>query len=363
MEDTQIAALADACRAPQHMKIAVATLIGIADAATLKDQELTAALTDGIMKLTEEKSLTRIQKLLAAGKDKETPPRQEKPTSVTVRQELKIAFSNYTSINRQIESASQRGYSEAEIQEALVSAMPLDLPMRNYLEVAKLDLRETCRLIQQHFKEPSATELFATLTNASQAVDENATTFMMRLLDKRERIKLAAKQSKEASYPDALIDATYRQSLMTGLADVELRITVRDLIERKSTDNEILAEINKMMASSQERASKHCDALKAQQQQNMASEQSEHKKRKRSEDTTALLEHLNAKVQALEAQLKAKSSVEAGGFSQDKYKCDNCKRYKRQRCTHCWRCGSDTHLQRNCPQSRQKQQGNGNGSR
>ena len=357
MEDTQIAVLAEVCRATHQMKIAVATLMAITDAATLSDHELTTALTEGTMKLTDQATLTRVQKLLMADKrDKHTTPRQDKPMSVTVRQELKFTFSNYTSINRQIESASQRGYSELEIREALVSAMPVDLPLRHYLEVAQLDLPETCSLVQ----EPSATELFATLTNASQLVDENAITFMMRLLDKRERIKLATKRSKEASYPDSLIDATYRQALVTGLTDVELRITVRKLIEQNSTDEDIISEINKLTASSSKRMTKHCDALKAH-QQNSASGHTEQKNRKGSEERAELLDQLTRKIQVLEAQIKA--NQKAGKASQDKYKCDNCKHYKMQRCTHCWRCGSDSHLQRHCPRSRQEHQGNENRSR
>jgi len=348
--------LADACQASHQLKIAVATLLGVTGAAAMNEHELTASLTDSIVKLPEDQQTTqttiaRVQKLLSANKTAQEPPRQQesKPTSVTVRHELKMNFTSYTSIRRQMEGAVKKGYSEQEIQDALLNSVPADLPLKQYLEVARLDLQGTCRLIQQHFKEPSATELFTELTNASQNSDETAVNFVMRMMDKRERIKLAASGSKEPTYPDNLVDTTYHQVLVAGLVDVEMRITVRRLVEQKATDDEIIAQLNKL--SSQLKAPKLCEELKA-------NNESEMQGKKRPREAEETFEQMNAKIQALEAELKSKTTREQF----EKYKCGNCKKYNRQRCNHCWRCGSDSHLQRDCrrTQGSSKNQGNDN---
>eukprot|EP00745_Piridium_sociabile_P019216 TRINITY_DN29067_c0_g1_i1.p2 TRINITY_DN29067_c0_g1~~TRINITY_DN29067_c0_g1_i1.p2 ORF type:complete len:182 (+),score=32.90 TRINITY_DN29067_c0_g1_i1:71-547(+) len=154
--------------------------------------------------------------------------------------------------------------------------------------------------------------------------------------------------SKEASYPDSLVDATYHRTLVTGLSDVEMRITVRKLIENSATDDEIMAEINKLTSSTRNREVKHCDEVKLQQEADTSG-----KERKRCEAAEDALEQLNARIQTLEAELQGRSS-------RDKYKCKTCRRDKKQRCGHCWRCGSDSHLQRDCRRSGPQNQGNGN---
>ena len=367
MEDAQIAILAEVCRASHQLKVAAATLMGIAGAGALNDLEVTAALTNGIMKLSEpddQATVNLIQKLLIADRrDSKKFPGRNEPLSVTVRQELKMEFNSLDSVIRQIESASKRGYSDPEIKEALLNSIPRDLPIKHYLEVAQLDLQETCRVIQQYFKEPSASELFATLSKMTQMADEAATTFMMRLLEKRERLKLAAKQSKEASYPDSLIDSTYRQALVTGLADVELRIAVRALLKTNATDHEIMEEMNLLSSSSLKRERVHCDALRAEQQL-VAADQTEPREWKKSEGTAKIVDQLNAKIQALEAQMMTNPSQVVGGASNNKYRCDSCRHYRKKRSSHCWRCGSESHLQHDCKSGvRKGQQGNGDGSR
>ena len=175
-------------------------------------------------------------------------------------------------------------------------------------------------MVQQHFKEPAASELFVALTKAAQNEEESAANFMTRLMHIRERLKLAAKLSKEDSYPISLVESTYRQTLETGLSDMEMRVTTKHLLEKKASDEQILAELNKLTAASHSR-------IREPREQVVTPE--EIKPIKRQNETEGVLEQLLARIQVLEAGRK-------GGEVQRKYKCEYCRKRNKQRCSHCW---------------------------
>ena len=340
--------LAKVCHISGEMKIAVAALLGVPGAASLTEKEQIAAITNAVMKLThgEHDVLTRVRKLLSVKEVEKLSPRHKPTQVVTVKQELRLNFTSYASFRRQVEGALQKGYSDQEVQDALLNALPTDMPLKQYLEVADLDLSGMCRLVQQYFNEPSPTELFITLTNATQKQEESAANFMMRLMHDRERMKLAAKLSKEDSYPTSLVESTYRRALETGLSDMEMRVTTRDLLDKKASDEEILAELNKLTAASHGR--NHEPLKKA------AIPEERDKTTNRQNETEEVLEQLVARIQVLEAERE-------GREVQGKYKCERCRRQNIQRCSHCWRCGSSAHFERDCKKSDgRRKQGNGN---
>jgi len=342
-----VTVLAEVCQASTAVKTAIATLLGVAEATTLGDRELIAAITGGLQKVTSSDAVFKtIGKLLSSA------PRQTQPTTMTLRNELKMKFCSFTSMTRQIETAEQRGYSEQEIRQALTNALSPGRPIRQYLEVANPSLEETRKMLQHHFQEPSATELFTSLTKAVQQPSESATDFLVRLMEIRERTRAAAKISKEHQYPDSLIQTMFHHALVTGLADTEMRITMQEVVEKKATDEEMFAEIKKLTSRAQERNSKRCLKLEA------STEQSEQKQASSLAEDVG--EQLRARIQALEAQLKERDRP-----TRARFQCINCKRRGERRCTHCWACGSSSHFERDCSRSGRggKNQGNENRSR
>nr|KAG5701585.1 hypothetical protein BaRGS_024835 [Batillaria attramentaria] len=148
--------------------------------------------------------------------------------SVSLRRELKLDgvitggkdSLSFISFTRQLEAAHRRGYPEHEIMDAVITAVSPELPLRRVLEASKLDLEGMKRLIFQFFREPSPAELFTQLTQGTQQSGESAAEFVMRMMDLRQRMKHS---SHSAQYPASLVDQTFRQNVLTGLKDMEMR--------------------------------------------------------------------------------------------------------------------------------------------
>jgi hypothetical protein len=347
MEDHVVTLVAEVCQASQSVKTAIATLLNIEGSATLQDRELVAAITQSLQKLASTDAVFKtVEKLL------QSTPRQTQPTTMTVRSDLKLSFKSFTTMSRQIEGAQQKGYTEREIKDAVANALSLGRPIKHYLETANLTLEETTKMLQHHFKEPSATELFTSLTKAVQKSDESATDFLMRVMDIRERTRIAAKNSEEHKYPDSLINTMFQHALSTGLIDVEMRLGLQELMEKNASDEKLFEAVSKLASRTQERQSKRCLKLEA-----SADERPERKA-----DTGLsgdVVDELKARINVLESQLKQRERP-----ARNRFQCDDCKRRQERRCSHCWSCGSATHFSRDCkskPDS--KQSGNGNRSR
>ncbi|KAK7503303.1 hypothetical protein BaRGS_00005568 [Batillaria attramentaria] len=99
---------------------------------------------------------------------------------------------SFVSLMRQIEVAQKRGYPEREIIDAVIAAIPTGHHLKRFLEVSNFDIEATREILRRHLRQPSATELFAQLSQSVQPPDDSASDFVLRLLDLRERTKLSS---------------------------------------------------------------------------------------------------------------------------------------------------------------------------
>ena len=122
------------------------------------------------------------------------------------KRELKIAGTiadsgnkdklSFCGLIRQINSAVSRGYSETEIIEAVIRAISPGNLLREYLEsmqLSDLSLAKLSKLLRSHYKGKSASELFQDLMNAVQQPKEDSQSFLMRLLNIRQKFCLLLK--------------------------------------------------------------------------------------------------------------------------------------------------------------------------
>ncbi|PIK36520.1 hypothetical protein BSL78_26646 [Apostichopus japonicus] len=87
---------------------------------------------------------------------------------------------NFTSLARQIESGSRKGFSTDEIIDGVLRAVVPDSRLRNYLEGrADITLPELRRILRAHFQEKEATTVFHELSTAVQGPKETAHPFVL----------------------------------------------------------------------------------------------------------------------------------------------------------------------------------------
>ena len=92
----------------------------------------------------------------------------------------------YSSLNKQIESALQRGYSETDIVDGVINSVAPTLHLRSYLEsIQSLSLSQLGIILRSHYCEKSASEAYIELANCAQEANETSLNFVMRALKLR----------------------------------------------------------------------------------------------------------------------------------------------------------------------------------
>lgn len=96
---------------------------------------------------------------------------------------------NFTSLEHQIENGLKKGYTDAEIVEAVIRAVSPGVKLRSYLEgKTDLTLATLRHILRAHYAEKDATDLYQQLTKAVQSPSETALDFVVRVLDLRQRV-------------------------------------------------------------------------------------------------------------------------------------------------------------------------------
>ena len=166
---------------------------------------------------------------------------------------------SFTSLNKQIDSAIDKGFPESEIVDAVINAVSPQLHLRSYLEGMKnLKLQELRQILRSHYCEKSATEAYQELTNIVQEPNETPITFLMRALRTRQQILLVSEEKQSRIRYDAtLIQNVFINAVETGLADEAIRTRMRLYLEMPNISDEVLIrEMNVAMTTESERSSK-----------------------------------------------------------------------------------------------------------
>jgi len=171
-------------------------------------------------------------------------------------QKDKLTFS---SLAHQIENGLSRGYSELDIVDSVIRAILPGLQLRSYLEgKAQLTLPTLRRILRSHFQEKSATELYKQLASEVQNPKETAQTFLMRVLDLKQKVLFASQESGSGlKYDPALVQRMCLHTILTGFQSDSVRIDMQPLLLDPETPDEILLErLNMACANETERKNK-----------------------------------------------------------------------------------------------------------
>lgn len=171
-------------------------------------------------------------------------------------QKDKLTFS---SLAHQIENGLIRGYPEIEIVDAVLRAISPGSQLRSYLEgKPHLTLPTLRRILRSHFQEKSATELYKQLASEAQSSKETPQSFLMRVLDLRQKVLFASQESESGlQYDPALVQRMCLHTLLTGLQNDSIRIDMQPLLLDTETSDELLLErINVACSNEAERRNK-----------------------------------------------------------------------------------------------------------
>ena len=154
---------------------------------------------------------------------------------------------SYTSLNKQIESAIERGYPEPEIIDGIINAVSPSLHLKSYLESIKsLSLAQLRQILRSHYCEKSASEVYHKLTNIVQEANESPLTFLMRALKLRQQVLLASQErDSQIRYDQNLVQSVFVNAVETGLSDEAIRTRMRPFLQTPNiTDEALIKEIN-----------------------------------------------------------------------------------------------------------------------
>ena len=272
---------------------------------------------------------------------------------------------SYLSLNKQIESAISRGYSENEIVDAVINAISPSLHLKSYLEsIKKLSLEQLRQTLRSHYCEKTASEIYQELTNVVQEPSETPLSFLMRALKLRQQIIIASEENNsKIKYDESLINSVFLHTVETGLADENIRTRLRPFLRETDVSDEVLIrEINVAMTSEHERQSKLAARKRTLKTNSPASvfsvtaaeekptTDSKSQQNKTKQDT------LRASIEALRSDfVQFKQSFNPGEAKPQHRQarppstCESCKKANNpEKCDHCFVCGSDEHFARGC---------------
>ncbi len=273
---------------------------------------------------------------------------------------------SFVGLIRQIDSGLEKGYKEREIIEAVVRAVYSGSKLKSYLEMmTDITLQKLRQILRVHYQEKSGTELYQELTTMVQGSTESPQDFLLRALSLRERVVFASKaEGAVMKYQPELVQSLFIHAIETGLRDEVIRNKVRPVLQKSGvTDEEVMETLNKIVSVEGERKSKlgshtiKVSNLGATPTNNGEEQNPKSKPAKASQpfNLKATLEAVQADLAELKATVHATQVVGQTiqtNRTQRRAVCRSCEEAKRDRCDHCFKCGSSDHFARGCKATR-----------
>ena len=285
---------------------------------------------------------------------------------------------SFVSLTRQIDSGKTKGYSEAEIIEAVIRAISPTLKLRSYVETVEgLKLTKLLQVLKAHYKQKSAAELYQELTVTCQGPKETAEDFLIRVLKLRQQLLFTSRVMEDGiKYSEN--QAVFLRTLETGFNNEVVRAKLRPLLKNPATtDEELIKQTSDAVSEETERASKLSVSSRRQQvkvgcttcdcNHHDGKEQSKgHSSRTepiqkiadgKQQSLINALEAIRLDVASLKSSMKSgneKNGNDANRTGNDtrrhpkKPVCASCQEQGKDDCYHCYVCGSSEHFARGC---------------
>ena len=262
----------------------------------------------------------------------------------------------FVSLVRQIETGLKKGFTNVEITDAVIRAVPAG-GMRCYLEgKSELTLGSLRQILRAHYKEKSATELYSELCQLSQHAKESPTDFLLRALNLRQKILFASKEEKaEVKYDSGLVDKVFVRTLDTGLTSEVIRQEIVGLLDKmpQLEEEELIEHLSRITMKEEERSSKLFKKKSTGTHVTSVQENKTPEPPKKKDFKEGMLSREVKELRSQVAELRevvtnsSKAAVSRSPKPQAR-KCSTCVDNNQPVCDHCWCCGSSDHFARGC---------------
>lgn len=297
---------------------------------------------------------------------------------------------NYISLCSQIAEGKRKRYPDEEIAMGVRKAVCAGTPMRTYLDSSTdMTLTEVVSFVRNCLGEKSASELFQSLTNLVQTGEEDAQMFVLRALELREKVARSSAMEGSVRFDSGVVQDAFKHTVKTGLRSDQMRMRLEPALSGPMKDDELLRLLNLAMSEEAERVAKQKKIVKV------------HTATASTADTSAtdtlqktvseLVNQMKAMQEEMEASrneatFRRKSDgrrqdqsqadpPQAGGrvggqeqvggqghfargqaarrqaTSWKKQGCQQCLDSGKASCYHCWKCGANGHIARQCQQN------------
>ena len=250
----------------------------------------------------------------------------------------------WVSLKHQIKEAQLSGYSDKEIINGVINAMTPNLRLRNVLETSKeLSLSRLTHFLEAHYGKQSAPDLCSRLTNMAQHPGEEVYDFVMRCIEVCQNLLLASENSTEISYDPKLVYNLFIRTLEIGIRSQYVLSEIKDILRSNDVSDEILlSAITKAAAAERDRRTLSLKKVNVSEIGTVV--------RDGETELLSSVKALKDQVGELKKEIQEMKITSKGNGWRPRRRsvCEGCVAKKVDFCSHCFKCGGEDHLAREC---------------
>ena len=147
---------------------------------------------------------------------------------------------SYTSLAYQIQNGRKAGYSNDEICADVIKSIAPGNHLRSYLESKfSLNVSSIIQIVRSHFSEKDSSSTLTEMSNSVQSVNESTYEFIMKLMSKREKVLILAKE-EDCPYNGTLVQRRFLHAISTGIRNNNIRNDLCHVLQNINISDEHL---------------------------------------------------------------------------------------------------------------------------